>query len=746
MTTVEEALALAARGFYVFPIDHPDLPKCIGIRTDEHDPDTCTQRGKHPYVPFTKQASIDAKTIAMWFAGHTRNVGIYCGASGLLVVDEDVPDLFIRHASGVGGGVPETFTVTTGKGRHYYFRAPTGVKLGNTTGDLPAGIDIRAGHAYAVAPTSQHANGTTYIIENDAPVAPCPDWLIDALAAHPAAEWNSVDPGYTPALLRIPAVVKGPIAGRRGGERHQTLVRYACSLRARNVPIAEAELLISHVWRRCEQPPACDTELPLDEALAKLRDCYQRYDVSDAYKSAPATLVDESVDGAPRLWKATDLRPAQQPRWLAKGRLPRDAVSLLIGDEGIGKSLFWCWMVAAITTGTALTEFGIPARSPAHVILVCTEDDWPSTVRPRLEIAGADLDMVHVICTEDDGSGSPVFPRDCHLILEADVKPALVVVDAWLDTVSAGLSVRDPQQARQALHPWKEVATATGAAVVLLCHTNRVASPNARDRYGASYALRQKARLTLYAQQDDEGCLLIGPEKANGTADVPASRFTIIGKPYFAATDEHDGTVPVLSYLGESDRTAREHVAASAATVVDDAEFDLHDYTPDLQASWLYRYLDDAREKGVFIRPKDAIAVAADKGISRRSVFRLFDALANAGMARSVDGTAFPRVTHWEIVGGTTGAMSHGAGTTGTTGSDLHKQGGTTGSLWVDGGTTADYASDQAIQADGPPVVPVVPPAARNAPPGGISSRTIGMTDRVIAALAKATANTGGTR
>ena len=278
----------------------------------------------------------------------------------------------------------------------------------------------------------------------------------------------------------------------------------------------------------------------------------------------------ETVEGMPRLWRATDLRGAQQPRWLAKGRLPRAAVSLLIGDEGIGKSLFWVWIVAAVTTGKPLPEFGIPVRPAANVIVTCTEDDWTETVRPRLEVAGADLEMVQVICTEEDGSGAPVFPRDLFLIREADPAPALIVVDAWLDTVSAGLSVRDPQQARQALHPWKEVATATSAAVLLLTHTNRVTSPNARDRYGASYALRQKARLTLYAQQDDEGYLLIGPEKANSTADMPASRFTIISKPFFEPTEEHDGTVPLLSYIGDSDRTAREHVAASVEEGADE--------------------------------------------------------------------------------------------------------------------------------------------------------------------------------
>ena len=80
----------------------------------------------------------------------------------------------------------------------------------------------------------------------------------------------------------------------------------------------------------------------------------------------------------------------------------------------------------------------------------------------------------------------------------------MVVVDAWLDTVAPGLSVRHPQQARQALHPWKEVASATGAAVPSsTTDTDRVASGSVRDRYGATGELRKKARLTLFAQQDD---------------------------------------------------------------------------------------------------------------------------------------------------------------------------------------------------------------------------------------------------
>lgn len=262
----------------------------------------------------------------------------------------------------------------------------------------------------------------------------------------------------------------------------------------------------------------------------------------------------------PRVFRATELQPARQPRWLARQRLPRAAVSLLIGPEGIGKSLLWVWLVAFITTGKPSPEFGIPARDPARVLLVVTEDDWSTEVLPRLLVAGADIDMVDVICTEVDGSGSPLFPRDMQLVYETGHDAALIVIDAWLDTVPAQIHVRDTQQAREALHPWKEAATSTGAAVLLVTHTNRISSGNTRDTYGATVGLRQKARMALYGTQDDDGNLVIGPDKANGVATVNASVFAISSTPFFPPAEDHDGTVGQLGYVRDSDRPIKAHV------------------------------------------------------------------------------------------------------------------------------------------------------------------------------------------
>jgi hypothetical protein len=296
----------------------------------------------------------------------------------------------------------------------------------------------------------------------------------------------------------------------------------------------------------------------------------------------------EEPDDAPKLWNATDLDAAAQPRWLAKNRLPRAAVSLLIGDEGIGKSLLWVLVATHITTGEAFLGFGIPARDPGHVILVTTEDDWSTAVLPRLQVAGADLSMIRVICVDKDGSGTPIFPRDMPLIRNADPKPDLVVVDCWLDTVPGNLSVRDAQEARRALHPWRDIATETDAAIWLLAHSNRVVTGSIRDRYGATYVLRQKARMSIYAMADDHGSLLAGPEKANGAVTTVASRFRIKPIPAFEPTLEHDGTVPLLEYEGSSTLRIGEHVqtAMAAAAVQLDRPAD-----PSDPVAWLVAQL-----------------------------------------------------------------------------------------------------------------------------------------------------------
>ena len=400
-----------------------------------------------------------------------------------------------------------------------------------------------------------------------------------------------------------------------------------------------AETLI----RRFDAPPAVLKALPLRDMVrdADSVRIVERWEAEDREK-ARSDLGDGE---RPQIRPARSLTAAAQLDWLAQGRIPTAAVTLLVGDEGIGKSLFWVRVAEPVTTGKPWLDYGIPARDPGHVFVVATEDDWATSVLPRLEVAGVDLDFVHVICAEEDGSGAPTFPRDIDLLEASEITPSLVVVDAWLDTLPSGLKVSDPQQARQALHPWREYAMATRASVLLLTHTNRMATANARDKYGITSELRKKARSTLFAQADPDNadCVLIGPEKSNIAGQTSSDRFRITAVQHFEPTDSSDGRVPRLSYVDSVGKSARELISeAHHGFADDDEESDMSE-----AGMWLTDYLTkhgrtaskDVKEAGF----KDA-------GIKERTLKHAALKLRKSGDL-DYHHEGFPRVTFWELVG-----------------------------------------------------------------------------------------------
>jgi hypothetical protein len=246
---------------------------------------------------------------------------------------------------------------------------------------------------------------------------------------------------------------------------------------------------------------------------------------------------------------------------LAPGYLAAGKVNLLVGAEGIGKSLWSIRAVASITSGHPWGPFTNPG-DPADAILIATEDGWEDTIRPRLEVACADLERVHVLCADDDGTGTPIFPDDMSALQECAIRPSLVVVDAWIDTVPGGLQVKDAQKARRAVGPWKEYAAKTGAAVLLVTHTNRQESQDIRNTYGLSGALRQVARSTMYALEDpDTKALLVGPDKSNLGAKGVAHRFIKTPVQHFPPTEDSDGTVALLESIGDDSRSIQDLLA-----------------------------------------------------------------------------------------------------------------------------------------------------------------------------------------
>ena len=241
MTQSDVARALGGASVYVFPTDHPGLNLCAGIGKG-HDPFSPNHvRGKHPCVTWDEKATIKESVILAHWAGYQRNIGIHCGRSGFLVVDEDAPDEFARFATDHGVQIPETFTVTTAKGKHYYFADTEAGALGNREGAFEDyAINIRSGNGYVIGPGSLHETGVIYTANGVRTIAALPAWIPAAIRQQgkpsngtpTAKDVLNSDP-FSGDRFTLPDVIKV-------NSRHSTLMRFASSLLARDCPLHEA--------------------------------------------------------------------------------------------------------------------------------------------------------------------------------------------------------------------------------------------------------------------------------------------------------------------------------------------------------------------------------------------------------------------------------------------------------------------------------------------------------------------------
>lgn len=190
---LEHALALAREGWRVFPIWHvtPDGTCACGKPARG-------QIGKHPRCwhghndGTTEEAQIriwwseGAEALAgfAWECDPLSNIGIAV-PDEIVIVDIDPRNGGLETAEVLEaqhGHFPNTRTVASGAGGggcHLYYSTPSGMQYPKTLNDFGGpGIDIKQLGGYVLAPPSNHKSGGHYELENDAPIAEAPAWLL----------------------------------------------------------------------------------------------------------------------------------------------------------------------------------------------------------------------------------------------------------------------------------------------------------------------------------------------------------------------------------------------------------------------------------------------------------------------------------------------------------------------------------------------------------------------------------------
>ena len=198
-STLSAAIWYAEQGWPIIPVWGVDVDE-EGNAKCHCGSDGCNAQGKHPVSwignePMAprgvKDATTDLGVIRDWWKRYP-NANIGAAATQWFALDIDRPDARYELDA-----LPDTVESISGSGgQHILFNQPKDWKVGNATGTLPPGIDVRGcandgtPHGYIILAPSSHKSGKGKRYEwelsshpRDVEIADAPDWLLQILRA-----------------------------------------------------------------------------------------------------------------------------------------------------------------------------------------------------------------------------------------------------------------------------------------------------------------------------------------------------------------------------------------------------------------------------------------------------------------------------------------------------------------------------------------------------------------------------------
>lgn len=534
---LEIAETIAARDWRPFPADHPLLSVCAGtgkacLHNKERLGDCPSdKRGKHPVGGWgTMTAGPNPpgeKMLAQWFGRELRNVGLACGPSKLLVLDEDTPDALTKLAESLGEELPFTYRVRTSRGWHYYWEDPHN-EFGNSAGALEDWhIDVRGGKGsggYVMAAGSVHWTGHVYEAEDPfAMPAPLPSWIKAQLRAVPArklegatsnsgvsssGEWNDLPRYGTPDMLRaqyerhlqaVSALAVPEGRAPNGGEFRHALYLAAldgwrlvdCELTDEMTMLRQVKQAVKDVWRA--NPDDNDRAIVYDDARSRAGDspwvainpdepsdedvlaaAYRRELEFEKRKLRLRREATEALNAEGReplrVLDFSDFLDAPAPDYLVPKMFYRDGLSVVFGAPGAAKSFLVLDIALCLASGKPWRNHSL-GRGTVHYVMA--EGQATNTLRSRAWLHYYEVDR-SAVQGRFTVIPTPVLLTEAGVVdylplVERD-KPDMIVLDTKNLMFAGKESQGDDYGAMlRVLHKMREAAG--GCAVILIDHS-----------------------------------------------------------------------------------------------------------------------------------------------------------------------------------------------------------------------------------------------------------------------------------
>jgi len=436
--------------------------------------------GKAPATAHgVRDATTDATQIVRWWTDMPdANIGVAAGeASGIIVYDidprnggDDAWHEWQQHYGRVPDGAVQ---LTAGGGQHYLALWQAGIR----SAKLGHGIDLLSdGRYFLVSPST--IDGRRYEWEGSSDPA-------DGVSPFPIPDTWQEPTRLTRRLVNVAAD-----GGLIRGSRNDGLTALGGAMRRHGMTEAEilAALSVANETR-------CEIPLPASEVSQIARSVARYQPDSDMAANAGAgnALADailaavkaESSDYY--LSRATALIAQPSPlRWLVKGWLPADGLSMIYGESGAGKTFIALDIACHIATGR--DWYGRKVR-PGIVVYLAGEGHYGL----RLRIASwarhhlpDDIDNLLVSSRSVDMDAPGGAEQIIRAVREITAEPISLIIIDTLHTHMQG-DENSAQDTRAMLNACMIAGRALSASVCLVHHTGHAEAAKGRARGSSAW-------------------------------------------------------------------------------------------------------------------------------------------------------------------------------------------------------------------------------------------------------------------
>ena len=184
---------------------------------------------------------------------------------------------------------------------------------------------------------------------------------------------------------------------------------------------------------------------------------------------------------------------SQEVKWLWYPFIPYGKLTIIQGDPGDGKTTLVLNIAAKLSKGECL-DSDMDVQDPVNVIYQTAEDGLADTVKPRLELVGADCKKILVI-DESDKSLSMADERLEEALAKTGAK--VLILDPIQAYLGCGMDMNRANEARDMTKKLGALAEKYQCAILLIGHMNKASGNKAAYRGMGSIDFFAVARSVL---------------------------------------------------------------------------------------------------------------------------------------------------------------------------------------------------------------------------------------------------------